>query len=190
MYFANTQLLFSAIGALITGVSFVYFTPTVGKLTKEGERKHAESKALERYMLEFSNLKEYEIPHLALWEEYMVYATMMGISEKVVKELKANYPELNSPPEGAGLPGYAAGYVFGRSYLFTYVMLSSRGIGFDLGRTIGETMNVVSRSANIVSQGVKGVFGGRGGFGGGRGFGGGGFGGGGGGFGGGGGGAR
>lgn len=190
MYFANTQLLFSAIGALITGVSFVYFTPTVGKLTKEGERKHAESKALERYMLEFSNLKEYEIPHLALWEEYMVYATMMGISEKVVKELKANYPELNSPPEGAGLPGYAAGYVFGRSYLFTYVMLSSRGIGFDLGRTIGETMNVVSRSANIVSQGVKGVFGGRGGFGGGRGFGGRGFGGGGGGFGGGGGGAR
>lgn len=189
MYFANTQLLFSAIGALITGVSFVYFTPTVGKLTKEGERKHAESKALERYMLEFSNLKEYEIPHLALWEEYMVYATMMGVSEKVVEELKANYPELNAPAEGTAISDYAAGYIFGRSYLFTYVMLSSRGIGFDLGRTIGDTMNAVSKSAHIVSHGAKGIFGGRGGFGG-RGFGGGGFGGGGGGFGGGGGGAR
>ena len=190
MYFASAQLLFSAIGAFIAGISFVYFTPAVGKLTKEGERKHAESKALERYMLEFSNLKEYEIPQLALWEEYMVYATMMGISEKVVKELKATYPELSAPPEGAGIPGYAAGYIFGRSYLFTYVMLSSRGIGFDLGKRIGDTMNTVSRSANIVANGVKGVFGGRGGFGGGRGFGGGGFGGGGGGFGGGGGGAR
>ena len=190
MYFASAQLLFSAIGAFIAGVSFVYFTPAVGKLTKEGERKHAESKALERYMLEFSNLKEYEIPQLALWEEYMVYATMMGISEKVVKELKATYPELNAPAESAGIPGYAAGYIFGRSYLFTYVMLSSRGIGFDLGKRIGDTMNTVSHTANIVTRGVKGVFGGRGGFGGGRGFGGGGFGGGGGGFGGGGGGAR
>ena len=190
MYFASAQLLFAAIGAFIAGISFVYFTPAVGKLTKEGERKHAESKALERYMLEFSNLKEYEIPQLALWEEYMVYATMMGISEKVVKELKATYPELSAPPEGAGIPGYAAGYIFGRSYLFTYVMLSSRGIGFDLGKRIGDTMNTVSHTANIVTRGVKGVFGGRGGFGGGRGFGGRGFGGGGGGFGGGGGGAR
>ncbi len=39
-------------------------------------------------MEEFSLLKEKEIPHLVLWEKFLVYATAFGIADKVIKQLK------------------------------------------------------------------------------------------------------
>ena len=51
-------------------------------------------------MEDFSLLKEKEIPALVLWEKYLVFATAFGISEKVLKQLKVVYPQIediNSP---------------------------------------------------------------------------------------------
>lgn len=49
---------------------------------------------LKRYMSEFSLMKEKEVPELILWEKYLVYATVFGISEKVLKQLKVVYPQM------------------------------------------------------------------------------------------------
>ena len=49
---------------------------------------------LKRYMSEFSLMKEKEVPELVLWEKYLVYATVFGISEKVLKQLKVVYPQM------------------------------------------------------------------------------------------------
>ena len=46
-------------------------------------------------MEDFSLIDEREIPELALWEKYLVYATAFGIADKVMKQLKTRFPELN-----------------------------------------------------------------------------------------------
>ena len=40
-------------------------------------------------------LDKREIPELALWEEYLVYATAFGIADKVLEQLKIVYPNYN-----------------------------------------------------------------------------------------------
>ena len=50
---------------------------------------------LKKFMTDFSLLKEREIPELVLWEKYLVYATAFGIADKVLKQLKTKFPELN-----------------------------------------------------------------------------------------------
>ena len=66
------------------------------RLSVQGETMYMVWKGLEKYMLEFSNMKEYERPHLELWKDYLVYATMMGISDKVCKQLKLAYPNIDN----------------------------------------------------------------------------------------------
>lgn len=63
-------------------------------LTQKGTEEQEEWKALAKYMTEFSLLKEREVPELALWEKYLVYATAFGIADKVIEQMKAKYPEV------------------------------------------------------------------------------------------------
>lgn len=63
--------------------------------TQEGIDEQEKWKAFKKYMEDFSLLKEKDVPDLILWEQYLVYATAFGISEKVIKGLKAIYPEYN-----------------------------------------------------------------------------------------------
>lgn len=63
-------------------------------LTDKGFNEATQWKALKKYMEDFSLLNEKEVPDLRLWEKYLVYATAFGISDKVLKQLKIRYPEL------------------------------------------------------------------------------------------------
>ncbi len=63
-------------------------------LTDKGMEEAAKWKGLKRYMEDFSLLDEKEVPDLVLWEKYLVYATVFGIADKVLKQLKVKYPEL------------------------------------------------------------------------------------------------
>lgn len=63
-------------------------------LTQKGTEEAAKWNGLKRYMEDFSLLNEKEVPDLAVWEKYLVFATAFGISEKVLKQLKIRYPEL------------------------------------------------------------------------------------------------
>jgi uncharacterized membrane protein len=137
-------------------------------------------------MLEFSRMTEYEVPPLELWEEYLVYATMMGISRDVCEQLRLVYPQLN---DTTYLDTFGGSYM---RYMFFHQMGAGLGNrGNDFGSILGSVINDVSTAATRLAhpplQGGDGSFSGRG-FGGGgglggRGGGGGGFGSGGGGFG-------
>ncbi len=157
------------------------------KLTEKGERDLAVWNGLRKYMFEFSRMTEYGVPQLSLWEEYLVYATMMGISKEVCAQLKLVYPQLS----GDAVPDFdpAAGflyYMFWPHY-FGGGFLRGGGFGESLGISLGDIGRAATRLAHPPANGGGFGNGGFGGFGGG-GFGGGGFSGGGGGFGGGGGG--
>lgn len=47
-------------------------------------------------MEEFSLIKEKEVPEIILWEKFLVYATAFGIADKVLKQLKIVYPDLEN----------------------------------------------------------------------------------------------
>ncbi|MDF2632701.1 MAG: hypothetical protein K0Q85_1297 [Caproiciproducens sp.] len=176
-------LVYLPLGLLLFGILMMVAASTKTRLSEKGEYDYAVWHGLKKYMLEFSRMKEYGVPELTLWEEFLVYATMMGISEKVCAQLKMVYPQLNDDT-----------YLntnFGTSYMY-YMFGRSMGMGgfshmgSDFGSSLGATMSNISTSATRLAH-PPSSNGGNGGFGGG-GFGGGGFGGGGGGFGGGGGG--
>ena len=93
--FTQAWLFYIPIGALILGLLLVSAGKVKTRLSKIGEYDYAVWHGLKKYMLEFSRMKEYGVPELALWEEYLVYATMMGISKKVCEQLKLVYPQLN-----------------------------------------------------------------------------------------------
>lgn len=181
---------FFSIGLIIAGITLAVGMPKLPRLNENGEQEYFKAVGLKQYMLDFSNLKEYDIPKLILWEEYLVFATMMNISKEVIKNLKLVYPEITKELERES-GGY---YRPTGSYLFTYMWLShsvrAGAPTFDLGTRIERSMTNIRNTAHALKypSNKGGGFGGRG-FGGG-GFGGGGFGGGGGGFGGGGGGGR
>lgn len=180
LFFGGEMTTYFGLGLFIAGFILEIFTPRAKKFSAEGLKKYMEAKGLERFMLDFSNLKEHEIPALILWEEYMVFATMMGISERVLEELKLRYPELTEP-KGVAYTN--------RSYLHFYLYMNHRRVGFDLGRSLNTSLSNISRSSHAIVQAAKAQSAG-GGRSGSFGRSGGGFRGGGGGFGGGGGGAR
>lgn len=66
----------------------------IAVLTQKGTEEQEQWKALANYMKDFSLLDEKDVPSLAIWEKYLVYATAFGISDKVITQMKAKYPEV------------------------------------------------------------------------------------------------
>ena len=48
---------------------------------------------LRKFLKEFTLLDERELKEVKLWKDYMVYATLFGIADKVIKEMKQVNPE-------------------------------------------------------------------------------------------------
>ena len=74
-------------------------------LTEKGLEEKAKWNGLKKYMEDFSLLNEKEVPDLVLWEKYLVFATAFGIADKVLKQLKIKYPELQQ------MDGYEYAYM-------------------------------------------------------------------------------
>ncbi len=81
-------------------------------LTEQGELEKQQWAGLKNYMEDFSLLKDKDIPDLVLWEKYLVYATVFGISDKVVKQLKVVYPQMEN--------------LDNRTYTYLYLMSDTR----------------------------------------------------------------
>ncbi len=60
--------------------------------TKKGVEHKAMWKAFKKFLQDFSKLDERDYKSIAIWEHYLVYATALGISKKVIKQLKIVFP--------------------------------------------------------------------------------------------------
>ena len=49
---------------------------------------------LKKYLEEFSNMKTKEVMEVKLWDEYLMFAYLFGIADKVAKQFKNMYPEI------------------------------------------------------------------------------------------------
>lgn len=101
-------------GFTILGITLficaLYFRKTAKDyvlLTQIGEEEYAKWRGLYNFLNDYTLMSERTVIELPLWEQYLVYATAFGISDKVIKALKIRCPELSSLPEGHMLNNYS-----------------------------------------------------------------------------------
>lgn len=62
-------------------------------LSDKGKEELSQVVGLKKYLDEFTLIAEREISETIIWKEYMVYATLFGIADKVLEQFKKVYPE-------------------------------------------------------------------------------------------------
>lgn len=67
-------------------------------LTQFGEDEYVKWRGLYEFLNSETLMNERTVIELPIWEQYLVYATAFGISDKVVKALKIRCPEVNISP--------------------------------------------------------------------------------------------
>ncbi len=66
---------------------------TVKSLSDIGKKELGEVIGLKKYLEDFSLIAEREITESVIWQEYMVYATLFGIADKVIEQFGKIYPD-------------------------------------------------------------------------------------------------
>jgi len=65
----------------------------ISNLSDKGKAELSEVVGLKKYLDEFTLIAEREITETVIWKEYMVYATLFSIADKVIEQFKKVYPE-------------------------------------------------------------------------------------------------
>lgn len=65
----------------------------IKSLTKQGHRELEEILGLKRFLMDFSLIHERGVKETLLWQDYMVYAHLLGIAEETAREIRKLYPE-------------------------------------------------------------------------------------------------
>ena len=108
--------------------------------TQEGIDESEKWKGLKKYMEEFSMLDKREVPEVVIWEKFMVYATAFGIADKVLKQLKIVYPDLENT-------------ININDYSYMYLMMNT-----DFSRSFTNAINTSMSAANSSATGGGGGF--------------------------------
>ena len=90
----NALLIGALVGAVGIASALTQFGATllVGRRSPSATRRVSEWKAFQRFLLDFSNMRNAPTGHLPLWERYLVYAVALGISEEVSKGIAMKIP--------------------------------------------------------------------------------------------------
>lgn len=92
-YFENLLILWMGI-VLLFVFSLVLLgivNSRISAYSQKGINEIDKWKAFEKYMEEISSLDDKDLPDFKVWEQYLVYATVFGISKKVLKQLESIY---------------------------------------------------------------------------------------------------
>lgn len=143
------------IPAIVAAVYSFKIGARYNTLTQKGVNRKEELQGLKKYMEEFSMIDDKTVPELVLWEKYLVYATVFGIADKVLKQLKVVYPQITD------------GELTGYTYMY---LMYSNNFNTSFLNTLNSSVSTSYHSATNYSSGS----GGGGGFSAGGGFGGGG----------------
>ena len=81
------------LGTIINLITISKIKSKLSILSSKGYEEKMQWEALERYMKDYSLLKEKQVFDVVLWEKFLVYATAFGISKKVLEQLKTVHPE-------------------------------------------------------------------------------------------------
>lgn len=75
-------------------VTFKVFKSYVYKVDESMYQEAIYMKGLKQFFNEFETMKDKEAIEVSLWEEYLMYAQIFGVAEKVAKQFKELYPDV------------------------------------------------------------------------------------------------
>ena len=154
-YFTRLDFAYGAyciLGSALLYSSY-YIKKNAGKyilLSQFGEDEYVKWNGLYRFLDSDTLMNERTVIELPLWEQYLVYATAFGISEKVIKALEFRCPEINTFDSTTSM-------LYNPYYRSRSFYVSNRSF----------RSSVRSTSRSVRSGGYGGGYGGYGGYGGG-----------------------
>ncbi len=92
---------FNILMGLNLGIVFVLilvyyiYVASIKKRNKDANEEYVKWKAFKNFLEDFGEFKDYPMPGVIVWEQYLVYATSLGIAEKVMKQLEVKLPDFN-----------------------------------------------------------------------------------------------
>ena len=116
----------------------------INVFTQDGIDEIAKWKGLKKYMQEFSLLDKREVPEIAIWEHFLVFATAFGIADKVLEQLKIVYPDIENT-------------ININTYPYMYLMVHT-----DFSRSFSNAISTSMSSAYTSASGGGGGFSGGG----------------------------
>lgn len=123
----NDVAFFPAYLLLFFAIFFLIYTILVEKKTLKGAEHYDKWKAFKNFLDDFGSFELKELPEIALWERYLVYATIFGLAKKVQKSMNVRISEMNID---------AMGYDYYPSYVY-----------INLGSSINSSINSAITSA-------------------------------------------
>jgi len=159
--FSDIGLWTRYVGGLMLGLAIVVtqYLTTIQRRSIKGNEDFVRWRAFKKFLSEFSNIKDYPMPGIAVWEHYMVYAVQFGIADLVEKQLRFKYRELGLEEElNRGTYLRYRGFYGIYSYHYLHSMT--------MARTVIQTAQAARAQASNSARGGGGHFGGGGGFGG------------------------
>ena len=90
------QVLWYLLG--ITIINSIYFIINANdkNRTKKGKEEYSKWLAHKRFLEDFSNFDEKDLPEITLWERYLVTATVLGCADKVEKKMKMSITDTSN----------------------------------------------------------------------------------------------
>ena len=89
------------VGGILFGLFLIIgsYLNSIERRSKKGNEDYVRWRAFEKFLKEFTNIKDYPMPGMTIWEHYMVYATAFGIADLVEKQIRFKYQQLNQTNE-------------------------------------------------------------------------------------------
>lgn len=156
-----------AAGLLVAGILIVIIPLFFKRRSVSGEEDYVRWQAFRRFLLDFSQMEQHEIPSLVIWEHYLVFAVTLGVAKEVIKQLELVFPNMQ---EGDHRFGHGW-YYYGTHAHFASLHHSFDAISDSFNNSVKTAQAAVSKTSSG-SGGGGGFSGGGGGGGGGGGFGG------------------
>ncbi len=127
---ASSYALIASIVLGITGIiSLILPEKIAGRWTQEGIDYNAKWNGFKKYIQDFSLIKEYPPESVVVWNKYLVYATALGVAEKVRKSMGMTLPKDQLDNNDLYLFHYYGGYAILSSSLSTGMTTATQGEG-------------------------------------------------------------
>ena len=137
----------------VVGIIGIIYVCSLKYMTPKGVLHYKKWMALKKFMLDFGNMDEKELPEIIVWEKYLVYATVLGCADKLRKDMKTRFDQMNIT-ESTYPDFYYLGYY---DHMFLHHSLT-RSISSGIHQTY--TNSISSNVANSISSSGSGFGGG------------------------------
>ena len=130
---ARYVLISSIVLGIVAIISLIMPQKIAGRWTDYGAEFDAKWINFKKYIMDFSLIKKYPPESIAVWNKYLVYATALGIADKVRKSMEMTLPRDELEDSNLYLFHYYGGYMILSSTLDSGMSTATSGDSDGMG---------------------------------------------------------